>query len=662
MYRLFLFLIILLSFFYNKKLFSVPYYTSYCHYIDSDQKERTVINDFLLSLAIRKQTRALHFRYDKMINTYRLHSDALKYFQLYIECNKKNNIPINGFTYYLKSISHFEVNENEISLKELDKALFLDPRIRNAYLLKSRILIRQQKLIEASDSLESIIPIFSEDSDILFLLGTINAEIGRYHKSILYLSSLLNLISNKGGERRYKIHILKYLGKIYSEIDIDKSLYYYKAYLKIQPKDINTHFTVINLYNNKGDLKSAKAQLNKIEKIEPKSSKIKLIRAEIYYIQKKKNILSYFQKIEKEGLIKKNSLIEGLYLVLQDKYPEAERIILAYRKKYPKKVSPRLAYIEILKKTGKFQGLSVELKDTAELLSLYRQYYMAIELAKELLKLSEKNSDIKIKSSSLYNFTASCYEKLSYPYMALHYIRLAIKASSNNSDRHSYMLHYANILRLPPIKRYDKSNRVIKRILKKDKKNTNSYVLLGLNYMAMEKYNKSIDVFSKAIAYNDMVSNFYFYRANAFEKLGNIENTIRDLKKAVELDSQNADAHNYLGYLYTEKGIDLQEAFNLIKVAVELEPDNGAFQDSMGWIYYKMGKIEEAKHHINLALQLMMEKKEEDPVIYEHLGDIFYKMNDTINANENWKKSLEINKDISEKRRIKLKLQNLSQK
>ncbi len=100
----------------------------------------------------------------------------------------------------------------------------------------------------------------------------------------------------------------------------------------------------------------------------------------------------------------------------------------------------------------------------------------------------------------------------------------------------------------------------------------------------------------------------------------------------------------------------------MIKIAIDLEPGNGAFQDSMGWVYYKMGKIEEAKYHINLALQIMMEKKEEDPVIYEHLGDIYYKMNDTINANENWKKSYEINKDVSEKQRIKLKLQNISKK
>lgn len=661
MHKLFLF--ITLTFLISKQVYGFPYYTSYCSYKNSNNQEMTVVNDFLLSLAIKYQTKAIHTKHNKNKQIQNLHSKAINYFNLYIECNKKNNIPINGFTYYLKAISHFDLRQNSIGLQELDKSIDLSPRLKNAYILKSRILIRDRNLKEAAKTLEDIVPLFSEDSDILFLLGTINAETGHYQKSILYLSSLLNVISKKGGERRYKIHVLKYLGQIYSFIDVDKALEYYRSYLKMRPRDIKVQYNIINLLNNKGNYKKAKALLEKLMKKYPKkSNKAKLIKAEIMFVQSRSSSIGYFEELKQQGVIKQNSLIDGLLYVLQGKTVEAEKIISVFRKKYPKKLSIRLAYIQLLKDTKRYQKLAQELKQTAKIASIYGQYLKAIDLAKELLELSETKPNVKIDLPSLYNFLANCYERKNYPYMALHYIRKATQTTELETDKINYMFHYANVLRRSPIKRYDKSNRVARRILRIDEENVNSYMLLGLNYLAMESYAKSIQAFSQAIHYNEKISNLYFYRANAFDKLGKLDKTIEDLKKAIQLDSKNADAHNYLGYLYTEKDMELQEAFKLINRAVELEPINGAYQDSLGWVYYKLGKIEEAKHHIHLALQLMQDKDEEAPVIYEHLGDIYYKMNDIINANENWKKSLETNKNSSEKKRLRLKLQNISKK
>ena len=55
----------------------------------------------------------------------------------------------------------------------------------------------------------------------------------------------------------------------------------------------------------------------------------------------------------------------------------------------------------------------------------------------------------------------------------------------------------------------------------------------------------------------------------------------------------------------------------------------------------------------------MLDKKEDDPVVYDHLGDLFLKLNDPENAGENWKKSIEIQNNSAEKEKILQKIKNL---
>jgi tetratricopeptide (TPR) repeat protein len=75
----------------------------------------------------------------------------------------------------------------------------------------------------------------------------------------------------------------------------------------------------------------------------------------------------------------------------------------------------------------------------------------------------------------------------------------------------------------------------------------------------------------------------------------------------------------------------------MIKKALELEPANGAYIDSLGWLYFKKGKTKEAIRELEKAIALI-----EDPVIYDHLGDAYFKLKDFGKAKENWEKSLKL--------------------
>jgi tetratricopeptide (TPR) repeat protein len=94
---------------------------------------------------------------------------------------------------------------------------------------------------------------------------------------------------------------------------------------------------------------------------------------------------------------------------------------------------------------------------------------------------------------------------------------------------------------------------------------------------------------------------------------------VKYLKKVIEINPKHADALNYLGYSYAERGINLEEAQSLIRRALELKPDSGYIMDSLGWAYFKLGKYDEALKHLLRAAELV----KDDPLVLEHIGDVY---------------------------------------
>ena len=104
---------------------------------------------------------------------------------------------------------------------------------------------------------------------------------------------------------------------------------------------------------------------------------------------------------------------------------------------------------------------------------------------------------------------------------------------------------------------------------------------------------------------------------------------------------------NSLGYIYAEDNTKLEEAQKLVERALVVDPDNGAYLDSLGWVYYKKGDYQNALKYLKEADNLL-----KDPVIYDHIGDVYYKLNEPDNAKIYWNFSLEMQpnqKQVQEK-------------
>lgn len=124
----------------------------------------------------------------------------------------------------------------------------------------------------------------------------------------------------------------------------------------------------------------------------------------------------------------------------------------------------------------------------------------------------------------------------------------------------------------------------------------------------------------------------------------NVEEAIRYMRIVLGLNPDHASALNYVGYTFAERGENLEEAEAMIARALELRPEDGYITDSLGWVYYMRaqsllaaGNAIEARPLLDRAIDELERAAEltgGDPVISEHLGDVYLALGDKERALE----------------------------
>jgi Flp pilus assembly protein TadD len=85
---------------------------------------------------------------------------------------------------------------------------------------------------------------------------------------------------------------------------------------------------------------------------------------------------------------------------------------------------------------------------------------------------------------------------------------------------------------------------------------------------------------------------------------GRADEGLRYYRLALDLDPENANALNGMGYLLACEGKDGARALTYCRKAVDKKPDNPAYIDSLAWAYHKLGYGDEARVRIERALSL----------------------------------------------------------
>jgi tetratricopeptide (TPR) repeat protein len=170
------------------------------------------------------------------------------------------------------------------------------------------------------------------------------------------------------------------------------------------------------------------------------------------------------------------------------------------------------------------------------------------------------------------------------------------------------------------------------------------------DYAATLKHFTTAEGIARASATNRLTHTFYFQVGSAYERNQKFQDAETYFRKALEISPDFAEALNYLGYMWAERGENLQEARTMIEKAVKLDPKNPAYLDSMGWVLFKLQHSEEALTWIQKSIE---HSEDPDATLYDHLGDIYERLNQATKARDAWKKSVQIEANPQVEKKLK---------
>ncbi len=167
-----------------------------------------------------------------------------------------------------------------------------------------------------------------------------------------------------------------------------------------------------------------------------------------------------------------------------------------------------------------------------------------------------------------------------------------------------------------------------------------AHATAGDLYRQLEQFDKATAAYDAAITLYDARDNpqwfVHYARAITLERQDLWAQSEADFRRALELNPEQPQVLNYLGYLLVEKQIKLDEALSMIERAVEAQPDSGFIVDSLGWVLYRLGRYGEAIGHMEHAAELMPV----DPVVNDHLGDVLWAVGRITEAKFQWRRAL----------------------
>ncbi len=258
---------------------------------------------------------------------------------------------------------------------------------------------------------------------------------------------------------------------------------------------------------------------------------------------------------------------------------------------------------------------------------------------------------------------------------AVEQLEVITKADPGNLQAHYYLAmlaaeagdagkaakHYAHVVVLNPKfeqAHYDlatsqlaagKTNAVFKTLREAQKRFGQNFVsefLLGMAHVRAGQFAEGVKRYSSAenIARTNDVKRltpiFYFQAGMALERKGDYTEAVKYFEKALEKNPGFHEAANYLGYMWAERGENLERAKELIERAVKAEPGNNAYLDSLAWVLFKLGRAREALPLIQQAVGIAEAEKDVDATLHDHLGDIEMALGERAKANEAWRKAL----------------------
>jgi len=348
-----------------------------------------------------------------------------------------------------------------------------------------------------------------------------------------------------------------------------------------------------------------------------------------------------------ERAIAVNASFEPAYLALASIYEsrQAQDRAVAVLRKYLQTVNPRNRdirhqLVRLYVAAKDFQGARKELNDLLaedpsdldaqlRLALLYgeeKEYPKAIDQLIQILKA--RPTELKIR-----DYLGYLYEEAKDTKKAIETYTFNVQLEPSYFEGHLHLglLFYR-------LRQFPEAITHLTKALTINSKQPEAHIVLGLTYLQKDQFDDAARALEEGISQNPKSADLHFNLGTVYDKLNRFDDVVRVMETAIKLDPHHADALNYLGYSYAERGVKIDQALSLTKQAVALKPSNGYYIDSLAWALFKSGLLTEALTEMKRAVALAGD----DPVLYEHLGDIYAKQRNLSDARESWLHALEL--------------------
>ncbi|MGE0090691.1 MAG: hypothetical protein AB7S50_14560 [Bacteroidales bacterium] len=286
------------------------------------------------------------------------------------------------------------------------------------------------------------------------------------------------------------------------------------------------------------------------------------------------------------------------------------------------------------------------------------QYDKALELSEKLITENPDDANLHYQQSVILK------QLYKYP-EAINSIEKALKIDPENI---TYLSEYATILA-----KKDKDAQAFliwNKILNKDSTNSNAGVIVANQYIKDKKFDKAYRIYQNL--YESDTLNGFFARNLGFcsVKLLNSKNSVKWLEKAIQIDSTDIKAYEYLSTVYASLK-DYEYAIVVVEKAIKIEPENenlyirlgelSLFQNhnyqaippfekayklnpeneyvlkNLGQCHFNIDEYSEAKRYLKLAELIV-----NDFQVFQYLGDIYAKMGTIDSSIIYYNKALEL--------------------
>ena len=443
--------------------------------------------------------------------------------------------------------------------------------------------------------------------------------------------------------QRGNIELRSILGGLYFTVhQYDKAIREYQTIVDIDPKNLVAYLYLATIYAQEKKYAAAEKAYQKMLEIDPEN----IIGG--YYYAKMLTEINRFAEAETiyQKIIQQRPAFEAAWLSLaqlyetQNKFDEAINVYRRYLDTNPARVGFRMKIAELLVKANKAPQAEKEFKEILKVDPANRE----VRTALGLLYYDMRRFDEAVAEFSSLLEMAPEDDKLRY---------LLANALEQKGDTGQALAMYQKIA--PAFELYANAQIHAAMILKKEnrpadavsviigaigKKNDQVvlYLYLSSLYEDSKDMVKAEKIIREGIALFPRNTDLHYALGTILEKVNRFEESIQSMEKVLSLDPQNADALNFIGYSYADRGMRLDQAEQMIVQALKIKPDNGYILDSLGWVYFKKNQYTKALNQLKRALELLPD----DPNIIEHLGDVYLKIGQNKNAAEYYRKAVKI--------------------